>query len=118
LELDDQLREKFKHNLRKQYAGQVLYSDVIGKGRKELHLWNLVLNRLQQRRVDTRKIRCLMHSTGQHRALQMELLAALRAQKVDEALVAITPRPPSIPFFGDVLPQPPKLDEIPFPVVL
>jgi len=37
---------------------------------------------------------------------------------VDEALGAVTPRPPSIPFLGDILPQPPKLDEIPFPVVM
>jgi hypothetical protein len=80
LDVDDQLREQCKHNLRKKYAGQVLYSDVIGKDRKELHLWSLILNRLQQRRVDTRKIRRLMHITGQHRALQMELPAALRAQ--------------------------------------
>jgi hypothetical protein len=81
LELDDQLREQYKQNLRKKYAGQVLYSDVIGNDRKELHLWSLVLNRLQQRGVDTRKIRRLMHSTGQNRALQMDLPAATRAQQ-------------------------------------
>jgi hypothetical protein len=66
---------------------KVLYSDVIGKDRK------LVLNRLQQRRVDTCKIRRLMHlmhsSTGQHRALQMELPAAFRAQKACKQLYKI-----------------------------
>jgi hypothetical protein len=80
LDVDDQLREHCKHNLQKKYAGQVLYSDVIGKDRKELHLWSLIRDRLQQRIVNTRKIRCLMHITGQRRALQMELPAALRAQ--------------------------------------
>jgi hypothetical protein len=64
----------------------VLYSNVIGKDRKELHLWSLILNRLQQRRVDTRKIRRLMHITGQHRALQMELPVALRAQRARKQL--------------------------------
>jgi hypothetical protein len=63
LALDDNLREKCKKKIRKKYAGQVLYSDIIGKDRKELHLWSLTLNRLQNRSVDTRKIRRLMVST-------------------------------------------------------
>jgi aarF domain-containing kinase len=38
---------------------------------------------------------------------------------VSEAVVALTPpRPPAIPFLGDVLPPSPKLDEIPFPALL
>jgi hypothetical protein len=81
LELDDNLREKCKKKIRKKYAGQVLYSDIIGKDRKELHLWSLTLNRLQNRSVDTHKIRRLMVSTDQPRALHLDLPAAQLAQK-------------------------------------
>jgi hypothetical protein len=36
-----------------------------------------------------------------------------------EALVTFTPpRPPSIPFLGDVFPQPPKFDEVPLPFLV
>jgi hypothetical protein len=82
LELDDKLREKCKKKIRKKYASQVLYSDIIGKDRKELHLWSLTLNRLQNRSVDTRKIRQLMLSTDQPTALQLDLPAVQRAQKL------------------------------------
>lgn len=38
---------------------------------------------------------------------------------VSEAVVAFTPpRPPSIPFVGDVFPASPKLDEVPLPLLL
>lgn len=38
---------------------------------------------------------------------------------ITEALVALTPpKPPSIPFLGDIFPQSPKLDEIPLPLLL
>eukprot|EP00542_Grammatophora_oceanica_P017782 CAMPEP_0194040442 /NCGR_PEP_ID=MMETSP0009_2-20130614/12441_1 /TAXON_ID=210454 /ORGANISM="Grammatophora oceanica, Strain CCMP 410" /LENGTH=903 /DNA_ID=CAMNT_0038683583 /DNA_START=148 /DNA_END=2859 /DNA_ORIENTATION=+ len=38
---------------------------------------------------------------------------------VSEATVALTPpRPPSIPFLGDIFPPSPKLDEIPLPLLL
>lgn len=38
---------------------------------------------------------------------------------VSEAVVALTPpRPPSIPFVGDILPPSPKLDELPLPLLL
>lgn len=38
---------------------------------------------------------------------------------VSEAVVALTPpRPPSIPFVGDVFPASPKLDEVPLPLLL
>lgn len=37
----------------------------------------------------------------------------------NEALIALTPpRPPAIPFFGDLLPPTPKVDEIPLPILL
>ena len=40
-------------------------------------------------------------------------------QGVQEAIVALTPpRPPSIPFLGDILPASPKLEELPLPVLL
>ncbi len=44
--LDDQLREQCKIKIRKKYAGQVEYSATIGKDRKTIRLWNLVLKRL------------------------------------------------------------------------
>lgn len=38
---------------------------------------------------------------------------------VSEAVVALTPpRPPSLPFVGDIFPASPKLDEIPLPLLL
>ena len=38
---------------------------------------------------------------------------------ISEAVVALTPpRPPAIPFLGDILPPPPKLDEVPLPLLL
>ena len=38
---------------------------------------------------------------------------------VTEAVVALTPpRPPSVPFLGDIFPASPKLDEIPLPLLL
>lgn len=38
---------------------------------------------------------------------------------LEEAVLALTPpRPPSLPFLGDILPPSPKLDEVPFPFVL
>mmetsp|Transcript_17962 Transcript_17962/g.36203 ORF Transcript_17962/g.36203 Transcript_17962/m.36203 type:complete len:989 (+) Transcript_17962:82-3048(+) len=38
---------------------------------------------------------------------------------LSEAIVALTPpRPPSLPFIGSVLPQPPQLDEMPLPLLL
>jgi len=40
-------------------------------------------------------------------------------QGVQEAVVALTPpRPPTIPFLGDILPSSPKLEEIPLPLLL
>jgi aarF domain-containing kinase len=40
-------------------------------------------------------------------------------QGIQQAIVALTPpRPPAIPFLGDILPPSPKLDEIPLPLLL
>jgi Predicted unusual protein kinase len=40
-------------------------------------------------------------------------------QGVSEALVALSPpRPPALPFFGDIFPPAPKLDEVPLPILL
>lgn len=40
-------------------------------------------------------------------------------QGMSEAVVALTPpRPPALPFLGDILPPSPKLDEIPLPLLL
>lgn len=38
---------------------------------------------------------------------------------VTEAVVTLTPpRPPSIPFLGDIFPAPPKMEEVPLPILL
>ena len=38
---------------------------------------------------------------------------------VTEAVITLTPpRPPSIPFLGDIFPAPPKMDEVPLPILL
>lgn len=40
-------------------------------------------------------------------------------QGIQEAVVALTPpRPPALPFLGDILPPSPKLDEVPLPLLL
>jgi len=40
-------------------------------------------------------------------------------QGIQEAVVALTPpRPPALPFLGDILPPSPKLDELPLPLLL
>jgi hypothetical protein len=80
LALDDQLREQCKIKIRKKFAGQVLFSDVIGKDRKEIRLWELVIPRILGRRADTRKIRRLMKQTDQPRALRMTIEEAETAQ--------------------------------------
>jgi hypothetical protein len=78
--LDDQIRTKCKTSLRKQFAGKVPFSDVIGRDRKEIRLWELVITRILGRRMDTSKIRRLMHTTHQPRALRMNLHEAEQAQ--------------------------------------
>jgi hypothetical protein len=67
--------------MRKQYAGQVQFSAIVGIDRKEIHLWKMILNRLQNKRVDTRKIRRLMIQTAQPTALQIDIPAATNAQQ-------------------------------------
>jgi aarF domain-containing kinase len=37
---------------------------------------------------------------------------------MDEAIMTLTPRPPSLPFLGDVFPAGPKLEEVPLPLLL
>lgn len=40
-------------------------------------------------------------------------------QGFSEATIALTPpRPPSLPFFGDIFPPTPKLDDVPLPILL
>ena len=49
------------------------------------------------------------------------LFRQITRKGMTEAVVAFTPpRPPTLPFLGDVLPQPPKvqLDDVPFPFLL
>jgi hypothetical protein len=62
----------------------VPFSDVIGKKRKEIGLWKLSLKRKQGRHMDTRKIRRLMHTVQQPRALQMPMTELLQAQTACE----------------------------------
>jgi hypothetical protein len=64
----------------KKIAGKVLFSGVIGKDRKEIRLWELVIPQILGRRMDTRKIRRLMQQTDQPRALRMTLDEAKTAQ--------------------------------------
>jgi hypothetical protein len=78
--LDDQIRTNCKLSLRNKIAGKVPFSDVIGRDRKEIWLWELVITRILGRRMDTRKIWRLMHTTHQPRALRMNLHEAEQAQ--------------------------------------
>jgi hypothetical protein len=80
LALDDQIREQCKLQTRKKIAEKVPFSDVIGKDRKELRLWELVIPRILGRRMDKRKIRRLVKQTDQPRALGMTLQEAETAQ--------------------------------------
>jgi hypothetical protein len=77
---DDKLREDCKTKIRKKYAGNVVYSDIIGNDRKEIRLWNLITTRLHNRRVDTRKIRRLMLQVQQPTALCMDHEAVDKAK--------------------------------------
>lgn len=55
---------------------------------------------------------------------EMDIVVDLLSRQIfrramSEAMVAITPpRPPSIPFVGDVFPKPPPIDEVPLPLLL
>ena len=80
IKLDDELRQQCKLLIRKKYAGQVPYSDVIGKDRTEIRLWKLVITRLQNQRTDTRKIRRLMKQVENTNALRLNLHEALKVQ--------------------------------------
>jgi len=47
------------------------------------------------------------------------LMRQVTRKGLNEAVLALTPpRPPSLPFFGDILPPSPKLDEVPLPLIL
>jgi hypothetical protein len=81
IKLDDELREACKKSIRKKYAGQVPYSDVIGKDRTEIRMWKLVIKRLQNQRTDTRKIRRLMNKVEIPNALRLTFDEAIKAQK-------------------------------------
>jgi hypothetical protein len=81
MKLDDNLRQQCKESIRKKYAGQVPYSDVIGKDRTEIRMWKLVIKRLQNQRTDTRKIRRLMQKVSVTNALQLSMQEALNEQK-------------------------------------
>jgi ribosomal protein L22 len=70
---DDFIRKQAKLKSRRFYAGQVLYSDIIGLDYKELRMWHLVLKRRSGRRTDTRQIRRLMRTTNRMDALQLTL---------------------------------------------
>jgi hypothetical protein len=73
IQLDFGIRQKARKKCVKFYSGKVPYSDVIGLDRNEIHLWNLVVQRLKNRRTDTRKIRRLMKKTKQYDALRLDL---------------------------------------------
>jgi hypothetical protein len=68
---DDKLRDNCKAKLRKKYAGNVLYSDVIRKDRKTIQLWKLIQKRIQNQRIDTPKIGRLMKIFNKPTALRM-----------------------------------------------
>ncbi len=80
LTCDHAIRTEAKIKCRPFYSGKVLYSDTIGKDRKEIHLWNMVIARRLGKRSDTRAIRRLMHITTQPLALQMTLDEVQAAQ--------------------------------------
>jgi hypothetical protein len=80
LGIDLSIRNKAKIKCRPFYAGQVLYSATIGRDRKELHLWNMVISRRLGKRSDTRAIRRLIQATSQPLALQLTLEQAKQAQ--------------------------------------
>ena len=53
---DGLTRKACLHGLSRKYAGQVVSSDVIGKARKMVYLWLLVIKKKSKRQMDTRKI--------------------------------------------------------------
>ena len=79
-QLDFNLRNKARKKCVKFYAGNVPFSDVIAKDRKEIHLWDLIFTKLKKRRADTRKTRRLMKQTDQPTALRMTFEEATIAQ--------------------------------------
>jgi hypothetical protein len=81
IKLDDELREKCKHSIRKKHAGAVPYSDVIGKDSKEIRMWKLVIKRSKSQQTDTRKIRHLMNTVEIPNAVRLTTQEAEKALK-------------------------------------
>ena len=69
-QIDRRIRRMARKNCRKLRMGKVPFSDEIQDFHRIINMWNLIILKRKGRRVDSRKIRDLMHQTASMEALK------------------------------------------------